>query len=153
MRHVLNAADSLLALGRFCISTDQVALEEARERAILVFNAPFSNTRSVAKLVLGQIIMLMRKIFPKSVAAHQGEWVKSAANSWGVLGKTQEIGGHGNIGAQLSVMAEAMGMHVVFYDPAPKLPLGRAEACPTLSALLARADIVSLHVPDTRATR
>ena len=152
-RRVLDAADSLLAVGCFCIGTDQVALEDARQRAVPVFNAPFSNTRSVAELVLGQIIMLMRGIFPKSVAAHRGEWVKSAANSWEVRGKTLGIVGYGNIGAQLSVMAEAMGMHVVFFDPAPKLPLGRAEACPTLAALLARADVVSLHVPDTKTTR
>ena len=150
---VLAAAERLLAVGCFCIGTDQVALEEARLRAIPVFNAPFSNTRSVAELVLGQIIMLMRGIFPKSVAAHRGEWIKSAANSWEVRGKTLGIVGYGNIGAQLSVMAEAMGMHVTFYDPAPKLPLGRAEACPNLDALLARADVVSLHVPDTKATR
>ena len=150
---VLAAAERLLAVGCFCIGTDQVALEDARLRAIPVFNAPFSNTRSVAELVLGQIIMLMRGIFPKSVAAHRGEWIKSAANSWEVRGKTLGIVGYGNIGAQLSVMAEAMGMHVTFYDPAPKLPLGRAEACPNLDALLARADVVSLHVPDTKATR
>ena len=128
---VLAAADRLIAVGCFCIGTDQVALDDARQRAIPVFNAPFSNTRSVAELVLGQIIMLMRGIFPKSVAAHRGEWIKSAANSWEVRGKTLGIVGYGNIGAQLSVMAEALGMHVVFYDPSPKLPLGRAEACPT----------------------
>ena len=150
---VLAAGERLLAVGCFCIGTDQVALDAARLHAIPVFNAPFSNTRSVAELVLGQIIMLMRGIFPKSVAAHRGEWIKSAANSWEVRGKTLGIVGYGNIGAQLSVMAEAMGMHVVFYDPAPKLPLGRAEACPTLEALLAQADVVSLHVPDTRQTR
>ena len=142
-RRVLAAADRLIALGCFCIGTDQVALEDARQRAIPVFNAPFSNTRSVAELVLGQIIMLMRGIFPKSVAAHQGEWIKSAADSWEVRGKTLGIVGYGNIGAQLSVMAEALGMHVVFYDPSPKLPLGRAEACPTLADLLARADVVT----------
>ena len=150
---VLAAGERLLAVGCFCIGTDQVALDAARLHAIPVFNAPFSNTRSVAELVLGQIIMLMRGIFPKSVAAHRGEWIKSAANSWEVRGKTLGIVGYGNIGAQLSVMAEAMGMHVTFYDPAPKLPLGRAEACPNLDALLARADVVSLHVPDTKATR
>ena len=150
---VLAAADRLIAVGCFCIGTDQVALAEARDRAIPVFNAPFSNTRSVAELVLGQIIMLMRGIFPKSVAAHQGECIKSAANSWEVRGKTLGIVGYGNIGAQLSVLAEALGMHVLFYDPAPKLPLGRAEACPTLAGLLARVDVISLHVPDTDATR
>lgn len=150
---VLAAAGRLVAVGCFCIGTDQVALEEARRRAIPVFNAPFSNTRSVAELVLGQIIMLMRGIFPKSVAAHRGEWIKSAANSWEVRGKTLGIVGYGNIGAQLSVLAESLGMHVLFFDPAPKLPLGRAEACATLSELLARAEVVSLHVPDTPQTR
>ena len=150
---VLAAADRLIAIGCFCIGTDQVALTAARERAIPVFNAPFSNTRSVAELVLGQIVMLMRGIFPKSVAAHRGEWVKSAANSWEVRGKTLGIVGYGNIGAQLSVLAEALGMHVLFYDPSPKLPLGRAEACPTLADLLGRSDVISLHVPDTDQTR
>ena len=150
---VLAAAERLMAIGCFCIGTDQVALEEARRLAIPVFNAPFSNTRSVAELVLGQIIMLMRGIFPKSAAAHRGEWIKSAANSWEVRGKTLGIVGYGNIGAQLSVLAESLGMHVIYYDPTPKLPLGRAEAYPTLAALLAHADVVSLHVPDTKATR
>ncbi len=150
---VLEAADRLIAVGCFCIGTDQVALGEARRRAIPVFNAPFSNTRSVAELVLGQIIMLMRGIFPKSIAAHRGEWIKSAANSWEVRGKTLGIVGYGNIGAQLSVLAESLGMHVVYYDPVPKLPLGRAEAVPSLAALLAAADVVSLHVPDTEHTR
>ncbi len=150
---VLAAAERLIAIGCFCIGTDQVALDEARRRAIPVFNAPFSNTRSVAELVLGQIIMLMRGIFPKSVAAHRGEWVKSAANSWEVRGKTLGIVGYGNIGAQLSVLAESLGMHVLFYDTAAKLPLGRAEACGNLAELLGQADVVSLHVPDTRQTR
>ncbi|MFZ1428843.1 MAG: phosphoglycerate dehydrogenase [Geminicoccaceae bacterium] len=150
---VLEAADRLIAVGCFCIGTDQVALEEARRRAIPVFNAPFSNTRSVAELVLGQIIMLMRGIFPKSVAAHRGEWIKSAANSWEVRGKTLGIVGYGNIGAQLSVLAESLGMHVIYYDPTPKLPLGRAESYPSLAALLGAADVVSLHVPDTNTTR
>ncbi len=150
---VLEAAERLIAIGCFCIGTDQVALEEARRRAIPVFNAPFSNTRSVAELVLGQIIMLMRGIFPKSVAAHRGEWIKSAANSWEVRGKTLGIVGYGNIGAQLSVLAESLGMHVIYYDPTPKLPLGRAESYPSLAALLGAADVVSLHVPDTTSTR
>ena len=150
---VLAAADRLMAIGCFCIGTDQVSLAEARGRAIPVFNAPFSNTRSVAELVMGQIIMLMRGIFPKSVAAHHGEWIKSAANSWEVRGKTLGIVGYGNIGTQLSVLAESFGMHVIFYDVAPKLPLGRAEACSSLAQLLAQADVVSLHIPDTKETR
>lgn len=150
---VLEAADRLIAIGCFCIGTDQVALKAAKDRGIPVFNAPFSNTRSVAELVLGEIIMLMRGIFPKAEAAHRGEWQKTAENSWEVRGKTLGIVGYGNIGAQLSVMAEALGMHVIFYDTTPKLPLGRAEACGSLAELLGRADVVSLHVPDTRTTR
>lgn len=150
---VLAAADRLIAIGCFCIGTDQVSLDAAAFRAIPVFNAPFSNTRSVAELVLGEIIMLLRGIFPKAEAAHRGMWIKSAANSWEVRGKTLGIIGYGNIGKQLSVMAEALGMHVIFHDIAPRLPLGRAEACANLDELLAQADVVSLHVPDTRATR
>ncbi|MFO1072631.1 MAG: phosphoglycerate dehydrogenase [Geminicoccaceae bacterium] len=150
---VLAAADRLIAVGCFCIGTDQVALADARARAVPVFNAPFSNTRSVAELVMGQIIMLMRGIFPKSAAAHRGEWIKSAANSWEVRSKTLGIVGYGNIGTQLSVLAESFGMHVIFYDVSPKLPLGRAEACSSLAQLLAQADVVSLHVPDTKETR
>ena len=149
----LAAAERLMAIGCFCIGTDQVDLEAARARGIPVFNAPFSNTRSVAELVLGEIIMLMRGIPAKSEAAHRGEWIKSAANSWEVRGKTLGIVGYGNIGSQLSVLAEALGMHVVYYDVTPRLPHGRAEACATLKELLAAADVVSLHVPDTAATR
>ena len=152
-RRVLDAADSLLAVGCFCIGTDQVALEDARQRAVPVFNAPFSNTRSVAELVIGEIIMLMRGIFPKSAAAHRGEWIKSAANSWEVRGKTLGIVGYGSIGSQLSVLAEALGMHVRYWDVTPRLPLGRAEAASSLKDLLGSCDAVSLHVPDLPATR
>lgn len=150
---VLDAADRLIAVGCFCIGTDQVDLGAARRRAIPVFNAPFSNTRSVAELVMGEVVMLLRGVFPKAEAAHRGAWRKSAENSWEARGKTLGIVGYGNIGAQLSVLAESFGMHVVFYDVAPKLPLGRAEACGSLAELLARADVVTLHVPDTRTTR
>lgn len=152
-RKVLEATDRLIAIGCFCIGTDQVDLDAARARGVPVFNAPFSNTRSVAELVIGEIIMLMRGILPKSEAAHQGQWIKSAANSWEVRGKTLGIVGYGNIGSQLSVLAEALGMHVIYYDVTPRLPLGRAEAMATLNDLLGNADIVSLHVPDTEATR
>jgi D-3-phosphoglycerate dehydrogenase len=152
-RRVLEAADRLIAVGCFCIGTDQVDLDAARLRGVPVFNAPFSNTRSVAELVLGEIIMLMRGIFPKSAAAHRGQWIKSAANSWEVRGKTLGIVGYGSIGAQLSVLAEGLGMHVLFHDLTPRLPLGRAEPCASLRELLASADVVSLHVPDTPATR
>jgi D-3-phosphoglycerate dehydrogenase len=150
---VLSAADRLIAIGCFCIGTDQVDLAGARQRAVPVFNAPFSNTRSVAELVIGEIIMLMRGIFPKSTAAHQGDWIKSAANSWEVRGKTLGIVGYGSIGSQLSVLAEGLGMHVLYHDVIPRLPLGRAEACASLAELLGRADAVSLHVPDTKASR
>jgi D-3-phosphoglycerate dehydrogenase len=152
-KRALEAADRLIAIGCFCIGTDQVDLDAARARGIPVFNAPFSNTRSVAELVLGEIIMLMRGILPKSAAAHRGQWLKSAVNSWEVRGKTLGIVGYGNIGSQLSVLAEALGMRVIYYDVTPRLPHGRTEAAATLDELLAAADIVTLHVPDTRTTR
>ena len=150
---VLEAADRLIAIGCFCIGTDQVDLMAAERQGIPVFNAPFSNTRSVAELVIGEIIMLMRGIFPKSAAAHRGEWIKSAANSWEVRGKTLGIVGYGSIGSQLSVLAEALGMHVRYWDVTPRLPLGRAEAATSLKDLLGSCDAVSLHVPDLPSTR
>ncbi len=143
------AADRLVAVGCFCIGTNQVDLIAARRRGIPVFNAPFSNTRSVAELVIGEIVMLLRGIFPKSVAAHAGEWIKSAANSWEVRGKTLGIIGYGNIGSQLSVLAESFGMQVIFHDHASKLPHGNARQAASLHALLAEADVVSLHVPES----
>ena len=150
---VLDAAKKLIGIGCFCIGTNQVDLEGARERGVVVFNAPYSNTRSVAELVLAQSIMLMRGVPAKNAAAHRGEWQKSAANSYEVRGKTLGIVGYGNIGSQLSVMAESLGMKVRFYDIVTKLPLGNAEQVPTLDALLGMSDIVTLHVPDTPATR
>ena len=150
---VIDAADRLIAVGCFCIGTDQVDLTAAARQGIPVFNAPFSNTRSVAELVIGEIIMLMRGIFPKSAAAHRGEWIKSAANSWEVRGKTLGIVGYGSIGSQLSVLAEALGMHVRYWDVTPRLPLGRAEAAASLKDLLGSCDAVSLHVPDLPSTR
>lgn len=149
---VLAAADRLFAIGCFCIGTNQVALEEAANRGIPVFNAPFSNTRSVAELTLGEIVMLMRGIFPKSNAAHRGEWDKSAANSWEVRGKTLGIVGYGNIGSQLSVLAEAFGMRVIYWDHTGKLPHGNAQPMTSLHALLAEADAVTVHVPETPDT-
>jgi D-3-phosphoglycerate dehydrogenase len=149
---ILDAADRLIAIGCFCIGTNQVALEDAAMRGIPVFNAPFSNTRSVAELTLAEIIMLLRGIFPKSNAAHAGVWDKSAANAREVRGKTLGIVGYGNIGSQLSVLAEALGMRVVFFDRSAKLPHGNAEPMPSLQALLAAADIVTLHVPETPET-
>lgn len=149
---VLEAADRLFAIGCFCIGTNQVALEDAANRGIPVFNAPFSNTRSVAELTLGEIVMLMRGIFPKSNAAHRGEWDKSAANSWEVRGKTLGIVGYGNIGSQLSVLAEAFGMRVIYWDHTGKLPHGNAQPMTSLPALLAEADAVTVHVPETPDT-
>ncbi len=149
----LVAADHLLAIGCFCIGTNQVDLQSTRERGIPVFNAPFSNTRSVAELVIGEIIMLMRGIVPRSNAAHRGEWRKSAEGSFEVRGKTLGIVGYGNIGSQVSVLAEAIGMRVIYHDTLAKLPHGNARPVATLPALLAEADVVSLHVPETQATR
>jgi D-3-phosphoglycerate dehydrogenase len=149
---VLQAADRLIAIGCFCIGTNQVALAEAAMRGVPVFNAPFSNTRSVAELTLGEIVMLMRGIFPKSNAAHRGDWDKSAANSWELRGKTLGIVGYGNIGSQISVLAEAFGMRVIYWDHTGKLPHGNAQPMASLHALLAASDAVTLHVPETPDT-
>lgn len=149
---VFEAARRLMAVGCFCIGTNQVALGAARARGVPVFNAPYSNTRSVAELAIGEIIMLMRRIFPKSVAAHAGLWDKSAANSWEVRGKTLGIVGYGSIGSQLSVLAEGLGMRVIYYDIIDKLGHGNAAPVASLDALLAQSDVVSLHVPQTPET-
>ncbi len=151
-RAVLDAADRLVAVGCFCIGTNQVDLAAARGRAIPVFNAPFSNTRSVAELVIGEIIMLLRGIPTKSEAAHRGTWEKSAAHSNEVRGKVLGIVGYGNIGSQLSVLAEAMGMRVIYHDTQAKLPHGNAQPAASLHALLAESDAVSLHVPEALDT-
>ena len=150
---IMEAVPRLTAVGCFCIGTDQVDLDEAQRRGIAVFNAPFSNTRSVAELVIGEIIMLSRQIFPRSMAAHRGVWEKSAAGAHEVRGKVLGIIGYGHIGSQLSVLAEALGLKVIYYDIIPKLPLGNAEECAELKALLAKSDFVSLHVPNTPETR
>ncbi|MCI4678260.1 phosphoglycerate dehydrogenase [Rhodoblastus acidophilus] len=150
---VFEAADRLIAVGCFCIGTNQVSLPSARIRGIPVFNAPFSNTRSVAELTIGEIVMLMRRIFPRSVSAHEGGWDKSATDSTEVRGKTLGIVGYGNIGAQLSTLAEAMGMRVIYFDIIDKLRHGNAEPRATLNELLAQADVVSLHVPETPQTK
>lgn len=147
-----DAADELIALGCFSVGTNQVDLLAARARGIPVFNAPFSNTRSVAELVIGEIVMLLRRIVPRSVGAHEGQWDKSAVDSREVRGKTLGIVGYGNIGSQLSTMAEAMGMRVIYFDTSDKLRHGNTEPVPTLGALLAQSDVVSLHVPETPAT-
>lgn len=150
---VLDAAPKLIAVGCFCIGTNQVDLDAAEARGIPVFNAPFSNTRSVAELVLAEIIMLMRGIPAKNAAAHRGDWRKSANQSFEVRGKTLGIIGYGHIGTQLSVLAESLGMRVRFYDIENKLPLGNAEAASDLQQLLAESDAVSLHVPSTPQTQ
>lgn len=149
---VLEAADRLIAIGCFSVGTNQVDIDATRAHGIPVFNAPFSNTRSVAELVIGEIVMLLRRIPARSVAAHEGRWDKSATDSHEVRGKTLGIVGYGNIGSQLSNLAEAMGMRVIFYDHTDKLRHGNTESVPSLNELLAQSDVVSLHVPETPAT-
>lgn len=149
---VLTAADKLAAIGCFCIGTNQVDLAAALERGIPVFNAPFSNTRSVAELVLGEIIMLLRGIPGRNAAAHRGEWLKTANNSYEARGKTLGIIGYGHIGTQLSIMAEHLGMRVQFYDIEDKLVLGNATQV-DFSNLLKTSDVISLHVPETAQTK
>ena len=146
-------ASKLVAVGCFCIGTNQVDLQAARERGIAVFNAPFSNTRSVAELVLAEAILLLRGVPEKSAEAHRGGWLKSAENSFEIRGKTLGIIGYGSIGTQLSVLAEGLGMRVVFFDVVTKLPLGNAQQIAKLNELLAEADVVTLHVPETQATQ
>ena len=150
---VLEKAQKLVAVGAFCIGTNQIALDAAARRGVPVFNAPFSNTRSVAELVLAEVIMLMRGIPQKNALLHRGGWMKSAANSFEVRGKTLGIIGYGHIGTQLGLLAEHLGMRVVFYDIETKLPLGNARQLATQDELLAEADVVSLHVPETPDTK
>ncbi|MDG6093941.1 phosphoglycerate dehydrogenase [Acetobacter sp. AN02] len=152
-REIIESADRLFAIGCFCIGTNQVDLNAAREFGIPVFNAPFSNTRSVAELVIGEIVMLMRRIFSRSGGCHSGEWDKSATNSWEVRGKTLGIIGYGSIGSQLSVLAEAMGMRVIYYDVVDKLGHGNASPTTSLDELLHESDVVSLHVPALPSTK
>ncbi len=149
---VLGAADRLFAIGCFNVGTNQVDIDAARQIGVPVFNAPFSNTRSVAELVIGEIVMLLRRVTSRSVAAHAGGWDKSATNSHEVRGKTLGIVGYGNIGSQLSYLAEALGMRVVFYDHTDKLRHGNTEPTGSLRDLLTQSDVVSLHVPETPAT-
>lgn len=150
-KKVLEQANKLIAVGAFCIGTNQIDLNTASQAGVAVFNAPYSNTRSVVELAIGQIIMLARNIIPKSEKMHQGIWDKSAAGSFEIRGKKLGIVGYGNIGAQLSVLAEAMGMEVYYYDVVEKLQLGNAKKCNTLKELLGIADFVTLHV-DGRAS-
>nr|WP_230880625.1 phosphoglycerate dehydrogenase [Bombella sp. ESL0385] len=150
---IIHSANRLMAIGCFCIGTNQVDLNAARMAGIPVFNAPFSNTRSVAELVMGEIVMLLRRIPSRSEACHQGGWEKSAANAWEVRGKTVGIVGYGSIGSQLSVLAESFGLRVLYYDIAPRLPHGNAIAVASLEELLSQSDIVTLHVPETPETK
>jgi D-3-phosphoglycerate dehydrogenase len=152
-KNVLDAADKLLAVGCFCIGVNQVDLATATKKGIAVFNAPYSNTRSVAELIIGLCVMLIRKIPDKNAAAHRGEWLKEAAGSFELRGKTLGIIGYGNIGSQVSIMAEALGMHVTYYDTATKLPHGNARQIRDLKELLKKSDIVTLHVPSDATTR
>ena len=145
-------ANKLAAVGCFCIGTNQVDLNAAREKGVAVFNAPYSNTRSVAELVLAEAILLLRGVPEKSAVAHRGGWLKSADNSYEIRGKTLGIVGYGSIGTQLSVLAEGLGMQVIFYDVVTKLALGNARQIPNLHDLLAQADVVSLHVPELPST-
>ena len=150
---VFEAAKKLVAVGCFCIGTNQVELYSGLIRGIPVFNAPYSNTRSVAELVLGEMIMLMRGIPHKNAACHQGGWIKSAEGSYELRGKKLGIIGYGNIGSQLSVLAEGLGMEVYYYDVVTKLPLGNARQVETLDELLGLSDVVTLHVPELESTQ
>lgn len=150
---VVEAANKLVAIGCFCIGTNQVDLVTTQAKGIPVFNAPFSNTRSVAELVLGEIILLLRGIPEKNALAHEGGWLKSAVGSFEARGKTLGIIGYGHIGTQLSILAEHLGMRVQFFDIEDKLVLGNATQVPTLTELLKTSDVISLHVPETPQTQ
>ncbi|MBK6749416.1 MAG: phosphoglycerate dehydrogenase [Pyrinomonadaceae bacterium] len=150
---VIAAADKLVAIGCFCIGVNQVDLKAATEKGVAVFNAPHANTRSVAELVIGLCVMLIRKISDKNAAAHRGEWLKESKGSFELRGKTLGIIGYGNIGSQVSNLAEAMGLHVIYYDIATKLPLGNAKPTRELTELLKHSNIVTLHVPSDETTR
>jgi D-3-phosphoglycerate dehydrogenase len=150
---VFEQAPRLIGIGCFCIGTNQVALDAAQQRGIPVFNAPFSNTRSVAELVLAEIIMLLRGIPYRNAMAHRGGWVKTASGSYEVRGKCLGVIGYGHIGTQIGLLAEALGMQVIYFDVEPKLALGNARPMPSLDALLEAADVVTMHVPETPQTR
>lgn len=150
---VIDAASKLTSIGCFCIGTNQVDLQAAAMRGIPVFNAPYSNTRSVAELVLGQIIMLLRGIPKRNAAAHEGDWLKNAHGSYEARGKTLGIIGYGHIGSQLSVLAESLGMNVIYFDVVNKLAMGNANSCSSMDELLEKSDVVSLHVPANDQTK
>jgi D-3-phosphoglycerate dehydrogenase len=152
-QRVIEAADKLMAIGTFCIGTTQVDLQACKMKGVVVFNAPYSNTRSVVELAIGEIIMLMRNTFTRSTELHNGEWNKTAENSREIRGKALGIIGYGNIGKQLSILAEAMGMKVLYYDVEDKLALGNAEKCFSMEELLKKSDIVSVHVDDNKLNK
>ncbi|MBC8045852.1 MAG: phosphoglycerate dehydrogenase, partial [Fimbriimonadaceae bacterium] len=152
-KNVLNKADKLLAAGCYCIGTNQVDLHTANQNGVVIFNAPYSNTRSVAELVIGLAIILLRKIPEKNNAAHAGTWMKDAAGSFELRGKILGLIGYGNIGSQVSILAEALGMQVIYYDVEPKLPLGNAKPVRTLKELLQSSNIISLHIPENTDTK
>ncbi|HQF27328.1 MAG TPA: phosphoglycerate dehydrogenase [Bacteroidia bacterium] len=151
--NILKKAEKLLAVGAFCIGTNQIDMKSATREGIAVFNSPFSNTRSVAELVIGLSIILMRRITEKNEGAHKGLWLKESSGCFEVRGKTLGIIGYGHIGSQVSVLAESMGMKVIFYDVASKLSLGNATPCRSMDELLKNSDIVSLHVPGNNETK
>jgi D-3-phosphoglycerate dehydrogenase / 2-oxoglutarate reductase len=152
-KKILDSAQKLQAIGCFCIGVNQVDLNAATKNGIVVFNAPYSNTRSVAELVIGASIMLIRKIIDKNKAAHEGTWLKEASGSYELRGKTLGIIGYGNIGKQVSVLAESIGMKVIFYDVETRLPLGNAEKRKSLKEVVSKSDIVTLHVPELAGTK
>ncbi|MEO0310557.1 MAG: hypothetical protein RIQ89_214 [Bacteroidota bacterium] len=150
---ILANANKLIAIGAFCIGTNQIAMEACNANGIAVFNAPFSNTRSVAELVIAEIIVLLRRLSDKNSQLHLGIWNKSSAQSYEARGKTLGIVGYGHIGSQVSVLAEAMGMRVIYFDVVPKLPLGNATACKTMEQLLEQSDVITYHVPGLPSTK
>ncbi len=152
-KKVLSHADNLIAAGAFCIGTNQIDMKEAADKGIAIFNSPFSNTRSVAELVIGLCISLLRRIPEKNNAAHKGQWLKESDGCYELRGKTLGIIGYGHIGSQVSVLAEAMGMKVIFYDVMNKLALGNAESCKSLDDLLKKSDVITLHVPGNYETK
>jgi D-3-phosphoglycerate dehydrogenase len=152
-KKVLDSADRLISVGAFCIGTNQIDMNSSIENGVAIFNSPFSNTRSVAELVIAHCINLMRRVFEKSEGAHQGKWMKDSADSYEVRGKTLGIVGYGHIGSQVSVLAENMGMKVIFYDIDAKLSLGNASSVKSLDELLQNSDIVTLHVPELDSTK
>ena len=152
-KNILDAAKKLQAIGCFCAGVNQVDLKEATKQGVVVFNAPYSNTRSVAELVIGAAIMLLRRVQDKDKAAHNGLWAKDSKGSYELRGKTMGIIGYGNIGMQVSVMAEVLGMKVLFYDEQTRLPLGNAENAKSIKELMGNSDVVTLHMPETPSTK